>query len=340
MSARDAALALDLEPLLDSVRRVLARHALERPGSHARWTLGEHPRDANPYGCADAANLLYTLGELPRAPGLRAGFVAELRAFQDPEDGLFHEATHHPIHTTAHCLGALELFDSGARRPLAGLAPLRAPEAMETFLDALDWAGNPWLESHRGAGLYAALFLADELEPAWTDRYFAWLERETDPATGLLRRGVVRPPGDRSGDIWRFPWLAGTFHYLFNQQHARRAHPSPAALIDTCLDLRARELYPLCAHVGFAEIDWVYCLHRASRQSAHRFAEVRRALRDFARVYVAFLGGLDPDEDPGLDDLHALFGAVCALAELQQALPGELSSRRPLRLVLDRRPFI
>jgi hypothetical protein len=35
-----------------------------------------------------------------------------------------------------------------------------------------------------------------------------------------------------------------------------------------------------------------------------------------------------------------LFGAVCALAELQRALPGEIRSERPLRLVLDRRPFI
>ena len=41
-----------------------------------------------------------------------------------------------------------------------------------------------------------------------------------------------------------------------------------------------------------------------------------------------------------MNDLHALFGAVCALAELQLALPGELRSSVPLRNVLDRRPFI
>ena len=35
-----------------------------------------------------------------------------------------------------------------------------------------------------------------------------------------------------------------------------------------------------------------------------------------------------------------LFGGVCALAELQQTLRGELISDKPLRLVLDRRPFI
>ena len=39
-------------------------------------------------------------------------------------------------------------------------------------------------------------------------------------------------------------------------------------------------------------------------------------------------------------DLHLLFGMVCCLAELQQALPGTFRTQRPLRLVLDRRPFI
>lgn len=63
-------------------------------------------------------------------------------------------------------------------------------------------------------------------------------------------------------------------------------------------------------------------------------------MRAFAREYAGFLDALDPDADSGLDDLHALFGAVSALAELQTASGGELASERPLRLVLDRRPFL
>jgi hypothetical protein len=66
----------------------------------------------------------------------------------------------------------------------------------------------------------------------------------------------------------------------------------------------------------------------------------RNALRGLAAEFVSFLGELDPETDPGLDDLHALFGAACALAELQAALPGAIRTERPLRLVLDRRPFI
>ena len=41
-----------------------------------------------------------------------------------------------------------------------------------------------------------------------------------------------------------------------------------------------------------------------------------------------------------MNDLHMLFGAVCAVSELQLALPGEIESTVPLKNVLDRRPFV
>ncbi len=331
---------LDLRPILESVDAILARHALGAPGAYARWTLPHERRERHfgldPYGCADAANLLYTRGRLPREE--RETWIATLQGLQDPETGLFQEATHHPLHTTAHCIAALELFDAGPRAPLHALAELREPAAMEAFLEGLDWAGNPWIESHRGAGLYAALVLAGEVGPEWRERYLAWLAGESDPETGLWRRGCV--PSLREKGAFVFPHLASTFHYLFNFEHARAPLPHPAALVDTALAIFAERLFPFASFVGFAEVDQVYCLVRALQQCGHRFAEAREALRRFAAEYVAFLSGLDPASDPGLDDLHALFGAVCCLAELQRALPGELRTEEPLRLVLDRRPFI
>ena len=333
---------LDLRPFLRRVRGRIDAHRLGSPGVYRRfWRAdlpGAGPPEANPYGCADAANLLYTLGDLPRSPEEREGFVRALQGFQEPLGGLFREGSHDPVHTTAHCLGALELFEAGPRHRLAALAGLEAPEALERFLDELDWAGDPWIESHRGAGVYAARVLAGEASSGFQERYFAWLAAACDPHTGLWRRGCVAPPF-RWGDN-RFPHLAGTFHYLFNHEWARHPHPHPAALVDTCLDLFATQEYPLGASLGFAEIDWVYCLARAAAQSAHRPDEVRAALDAFAERYVAGLDALEWDTDDGANDLHRLFGAVCALAELQRALPGRLRSEVPLRLVLDRRPFI
>ncbi len=324
----------DLDPLIERCLRIVERHRLGDVGRYARFTGETTP---NPYGCADAANILYTLGRFPRDPGERARWVEALQSLQEPASGFFVESTHHEIHTTAHCIAALELFDAGPRHPVGALEPLCEPEALIGFLEALDWE-NPWLESHRGAGVYAALVLTEAVTAAWQDTYFEWLARECDPTTGFWRSGAVAPLP--RGDASIFPHLAGSFHYLFNHEYARRPLPNPAAMVDTCLEIWTRDLFPLGQHVWFADVDWVYCLTRAVRQSGHRFGEARRALAGLAERYVPFLMSLDPDVDEGLNDLHRLFGTLCALAELQQALPGILRSRRPLRLVLDRRPFV
>ena len=87
-------------------------------------------------------------------------------------------------------------------------------------------------------------------------------------------------------------------------------------------------------------MDWVFCLTRAQRQTPHRFYEVRERLEDFAERYLDFWLNVDWEHNESINDLHMLFGGVCGLAELQQTLRGKLVSDVPLKLVLDRRPFI
>jgi len=330
-------LALELAPWLAQVEARVEAHRVA-PGAF-RCRRGDGPGSADPYGCADALNLRYTLGLEPAPPTEREEAVATLHRFQEPATGLFRDATHHPLHTTAHCLAALELLDAPPPHRLAELEALDAPGALEVFLDGLDWRDDPWLASHRGAAVWAARVLAGEASADFSERYFAWLRAECDPDSGLWRRGRLARPY-RWGPS-RFPHLAGSFHYLFDFEHAGRAHPWPAALVDTCLAIRAEREWPFATSVGFAEIDWVYCLARGVEHSGgHRREEAQRALREFAQEYASFLLGLDLDRDPGARDLHRLFGSVCALAELQRALPALVGSDRPLRLVLDRRPFI
>jgi hypothetical protein len=336
----------DIRPFIARVEKIVAAHRLEgTPGRYRRWLWqrpdGKPPRDLglNPYGCADAANILYTIGAFPRDPEERRGWISTLQGLQNPETGLFHEETHHDIHCTAHCIAALELFDAGPRHKLTALAPLREPDALRRFLNDLDWRGDPWRMSHRGAGLYAAMMLAGEATPEWQAAYFDWLWDEADAKTGMWRKGCIGPVASYPGSPV-FPHLAGSFHYLFNHEYARRPLRYPAAHVDFCLDIYRSEPKMLGDGVRFNEIDWVYCLNRAVRQSGHRFAEARKTLTEFADRYLAYLTGLDAATHDGLNDLHSLFGAMCAVAELQQALPGTILTEKPLRLVLDRRPFI
>ncbi len=331
----------DIAEFVASVREIVARHELGKPGAYCRWNWQKpgQNRDLqlNPYGCADAANILYTIGCFPQDPNERQMWVLALRTLQDPESGLFRESTHHEIHTTAHCIAALEIFDAHPEHPLQGLSKYRDVKAMEDFLEQLDWQRDPWRESHKGAGVYAAMVLAGEVSTEWQNRYFAWLWENADPETGFFRKGCVFPVGKPPS---LFPHLAGTFHYLFNQEYTRRPLRYPQAMIDTCLNLFSHGAFPLAKSVGFAEIDWVFCLTRSLRQCGHRHGDCLTALATFAGEYVPFLLGRDPKTDEGLNDLHMLFGAVCCLAELQTALPGQIKTERPLKLVLDRRPFI
>ncbi|MFC0406925.1 hypothetical protein [Roseomonas elaeocarpi] len=327
---------LRIDDIVERAAETVARCNLGSPGSYRRWAEGGEP-GVNPYGCADAANILYTIGRFPGEPEERAGWVAALRGLQDPTDGLYRESTHHPVHTTAHCVAALELFDARPERPLSGLHRYLAPDALHSYLGKLEWRSNPWRASHQGAGLYAALVVAGEASPDWEEAYFSWFAGQADPATGLWRRGQVAPV-PHNGVATLMPHLAGTFHYLFNHEYARRPLPFPASLVDTCLAVRAEGAFPLARRVGFAEVDWVYCLNRALRQSHHRATACRAALEAFTEEYVGFLR--TPEADEGLLDLHQCFGVLCALAELQAALPGMVRTAVPLRLVLDRRPFI
>ena len=331
----------NIQFIIDNIRAVVASHKLA-DGQYARWlwqdAKGSRQLGVNPYGCADAANILYTIGDFPSLPSERAEWVSTLQNMQSPDSGLFHEATHHPIHTTAHCCAALELFDAAPLYPMTGLMPTLEPGGVESFLDGLGWYDNPWPQSHQGAGVYVAMNLSGAATPEWNRRYFDWLWNEADPQTGLWRRGETL----REGSKPLYMHMAGSFHYLFNHEYAHMPLRYPDKLIDTCIEMYDNRELPsnFGRACNFIEIDWIFCLTRASRQTPHRFYEVRERLRAFAGEYLDFWRNVDWSHDETINDLHMLFGAVCALAELQQVLRGELPSDKPLRLVLDRRPFI
>lgn len=331
----------DIGGIIDNIKYVLKTHN-QGIGQYARWIWQnkEKSRSLLPseYGCADAANILYTIGEFPKDAEERSAWVQTLQNFQNPKTGLFQEPTHHFIHTTAHCAAALELFDADCKYPMHDLMQYTDIQALYGLLDGLDWKHDPWSQSHRGAGIYAALVLTNAVDGKWQDSYFAWLRREADPETGLWRLGCVK---EGSVPVWHH--MAGSFHYLFNHEYAKQPLPFPEKMIDTMLwllykDETFREV--AAQRISFIDVDWIYCLSRAMRQTGYRHDDGKQALETYADRLIDFLETIDPQTHDGFNDLHGLFGTVCALAELQQALPGKIKTERPLKLVLDRRPFI
>lgn len=324
-----------LDPLVEQIAKCIERHKLET-GSYARWLWGEGRNlGQNEYGCADAANILYTIGRFPQDPAERAEWVRHLQEMQDPETGMYSEPTHHTIHTTAHCTAALELFDARPLHKCKALEPLTQKDEMYHFLETeIDWANKPWSQSHKGAGLLPCLTNTNMVDLEWKNQYFDWMWEHTDETDGFICYGT-----EKKAPLYEY--MAGGFHYIFNHEAERRPMRYPEKVIDSCLKLMSdAEGNRMLRGCNFLEIDVVYGLTRAMRQSPHRFYEGKAALEDFAEKYVNLLLSMDYEKNESFNDLHCLFGAVCCLAELQTALPGKILTTKPLKLVLDRRPFI
>ncbi len=348
--------AIDLRPLIGEIRKCVRRHETEQKGAYRRWLWpggiwgdGGGPRELgkNPYGCADAANILYTLNEFSCDGETRDARIRELQTMQDPATGMFYESSHDPIHTTAHCLGALQLFDEKPLYEVKALHGYFDKNELCALLNGLDWLRDPWTQSHRGAGVYAAIVNAGEMTAEFSENYFGWLWENADGETGFWKKGFAETApcsGQRTvdGRASLYCYMAGGFHYLFNLEYAKKPLRYPERVTNTCIRLWNENGLPdyFMKKCNFIEMDWLYCLTRAGRQTDHRKAERMALIEAFAERYCDNLMNLDFERDESFNDLHLLFGACCTLAELQSALPGKIVTEKPLRLVLDRRPFI
>lgn len=289
------------------------------------------------YGVADMACVLATIGRLHPHDVERADWADAFAGLQD-ENGWFVEATptHDRVHSTAYTMAAMELCGLRPRRPLHFARTYASPGAVEQFLDSLDWRTNVYMDSHKGAGLASIFSLDPSLGSLrWFDRYFSGLDRRFDPANGMLGEG--KPP---DGDIDQ---IGGTFHYHFLYEWHHRRMPYPEARVDAVLGLQHGDGFWTDASVLWVTLDALYLMTRTVERTGYRYDDVRHAAR---RV----VDGLDAQvlhperrsEHFGWYlGAHSLTAALSILAEAQRFLGhDEVVTDRPLRLVLDRRPFI
>ena len=331
----------NIDELILRIRETVENHRLSRDGEYCRYLWqdekNERKMGLNEYGCADAINLLYTLNDFQMSLESRKNHVEVLQSLQDPRTGLFTESTHHFIHTTAHCTAALELLDAKPLYAFHDLAPYKTSEGLVKLLDGLSWKDNPWGASHRGAGIYAAMKLNEEVDLEWEKTYFDWLWENADEEFGFWKKGTI---GKGTAPLYHY--IGSGFHFMFNYEYAKMPIRYPEKIIALCLDLYYKKEigHDFGYDIGFITIDWVYAITRSLRQSGYRREDCIAAIREFADEYLDWLYSIDYKSHDKFNDLHMLIGTACALAEMQSALPGELQTKKPLRLVLDRRPFI
>lgn len=324
---------LDIQLILDTAVQLLAACRLDTPSTFSR-TPGGAP---DPSATAAAVNILYILGTFPALSGERDKWIAALRNPQDKDTGLIHHHGQPDPLATAACAAALDCFDVRLSHTPHTLMPYADPVELPLLLDKLPWADDPRHAGEFSAAVFTTLTLTDEASHHWEDAWFHWFNRAFDEHTGLLREGAVTPAVLlEQYTLW--PHLAGLYPVLTTYTHARLPHPYPWRLIDTLLDmletnwtLFSRDLHP-------RELPLIFALSRSLRITPHRQEEALQTLRRFAHRWLRFLK--EQAQAGHFHDLLHTARHLCAIAELQQILPGYLRTRRPLRQVLNRRPFL
>lgn len=292
--------------------------------------------------CADFAIIDYTTGPWPLAPSEQEARVAVLQQFQSLETGLFSQdapptqkgsatqekARLEPWAGTAHFVAALELLGARPLLPIRAFDKLRTPAGMEQMLGGLDWSDPA--QASKGASAAACLAVTCDVGPEWFDRFFAWLDRESDPSTGLWRRGVKMTPPDA---------LTAAFRYLVLYERFRRPLPRASAILKTALELQGPEGLYSSQGPGWLELYAVFAADRAFRQCGQGYARLRAALQGLTRAISSRLA--DAQFRARLEgDPHSVCGLVSLLAVLSEAMPGSVKSRCPLRFFLARHLFV
>ena len=134
----------NIQDIIEKIASVVDTHKLS-DGRYARWiTPGKNNRDTgiNPYGCADAANILYTIGRFPSDADERAEWIKALREMQDPETGLFNEARTIPS-TRPRTAWRRSSCSTRSRSIRQSRSIHCRAGKLEKFLDSLGWYDNP-----------------------------------------------------------------------------------------------------------------------------------------------------------------------------------------------------
>jgi|GEM_PF-2484151 len=301
-------------------------------GSYARELGG---KTSELYGTADMACILYSIGKLHPTEEERTQWAESFNVFQDPKTGFLLEKdpSHPPLHNTAFALAAMQLLELRPKHPL-----VLAPEYHEikTYLKSLDWKTKVYPESHKGAGIGSIFTLVPELHsPPWFEAYFSVCDGLFDPHNGLM--GEEKPA---SGD---FDQVGGTFHYAFLYQAFNRPMPYPEKRIDTVLGLQQPDGYWNEKNHLWLTLDAIYLLTRTLRQKPYRRDEVVACVERTMDALMRDVFSPEGRKKTFVNKLgvHSVTAAISIVAEAQNFLGADrVLTEWPVRLVLDRRPFI
>jgi hypothetical protein len=299
------------------------------------------------YGSADVACILYTLDRLDPAPDVTRQWLDVLSSFQDPVSGFFvdRSAALSTAHNTGFVIGAMQLLDPELRNGVLPRSPLRFAELVlepadaDRFAASLDWRNDCYEAGENLIGHASSFFnVAGVVPGAWFEWLVDYVEHgKLDETNGMV--GVGKPPGGDDDQI------GGTCHFDFFWAALKRELPFAPARAKALLGLQQPDGLWSDYNPWWLTFDAFYMLNRTlASLSGGLAADVRAAVERAVSVLATRSSqpALRHSDfvDPWLG-AHTVTGALSAFACAQQILgPDRVITDRPLRLVLDRRPYI
>jgi len=336
----------DLRPFVSWIHDEFLPSAKVGTGA-ARYAQRPGVSRASLYGTGDAACILHTIDKLDTKASSAKEWIEELSAYQDAGSGYFVAdiANLAVAHNTGFAVAALNLFDSKLvngvlpRHSLSFANPIHDWADAKLFADSLDWRSNCYEAGEILTGLAATFVNVAKVVPAtWLTELFDYCEKtKLNQQNGMM--GVDKPAaGDKDQ-------IGGTFHFDFLWASQGRRLPLPDKRATALLGLQQRNGLWDEHNPWWLTFDGVYMLGRAQPELTEAMKKkVTTAVKlavDTLAPRALDAGQRKADFVDAWMGVHMLTGAVSFFAYAQQLLGREaVVTEKPLRLVLDRRPYI
>lgn len=257
-----------------------------RVGEYRYSVTGE----PNLYASCYALMTLHYVNELPEDPELRSAWADYILSFQDPATGQFlgpelrrplpagakHDFEHLAMHLAVTVLPCLDILGVKPRYPLRFAHRFLDAQTLALWLAQRDWT-DAWLEGNNLLFVLQLLIYLrdDEGQPAAAarvDEFFAWLDANIDPATGLW---------GTNGYCSNFVAMCGGYHQLLAYYSEGRALTSPERLIDVTLELQHTDggFNPNGGGGACEDVDAVDILVNLYKRHDHKRPLIRMSLR-------------------------------------------------------------
>jgi hypothetical protein len=294
-----------------------------------------------PYGTLDIIFCRTIMNGLILTEKEKDEWASYINSFQQETTGWYKKTytfNHFREHTTAYAVAGLKLID---RKPSYNFIwqdrLLSSEKEMERWINKIPWSLS-WPSSHIVSGIPAIMAMLGTGTEAFFNWYFAWLDKEANPATGYWSRGI----GHRLGLIKKVSKheMGGAFHMYYVYEYMNREWPYPERIVDATLGLQhANGLWD--KDVTYCiDLDGVYSLLRSSRNAGGYRAD---DVKDASVRYLERAEKILNDREfliSRYTNTHVLPGALCAVAECAKFYPELVKTVRPWIETLDKACFI